>query len=148
MTSLSAAEQRAGGERVLIVEDDPAIRELLHTRLSIAGYRSQHVSSGWASLQVMQDFRPDAVILDINMPGLDGFGVLETKRDRGSIRDIPVMVLTARHAADDIRRALALGAKDYLAKPFQDQQMLMRVRRLVRMKRQPPPPSDDQALYM
>ncbi len=140
-------EPRAGGARVLIVEDDPAIRELLHTRLTIAGYRSQHVSSGWAALQVMQDFRPDGVILDINMPGLDGFGVLETKRDRGAIRDIPVMVLTARNAADDIRKALALGAKDYQAKPFQDQQMLMRVRRLVRTKRQAPPP-DDRALFM
>ena len=140
-------EPRADGERVLIVEDDPAIRDLLHTRLSLAGYRSQHVSSGWTAMQVMQDFRPDAVILDINMPGLDGFGVLETKRARGAIRDIPVMVLTARNAADDIRKALALGAKDYLAKPFEDQQMLMRVRRLVRMKRQQPP-ADDRALFM
>ena len=140
-------EPRAGGERVLIVEDDPAIRDLLHTRLLLAGYRSQHVSSGWAALLAMQDFRPDAVILDINMPGLDGFGVLETKRTRGAIRDIPVMVLTARNAAADIRKALSLGAKDYLAKPFQDQQMLMRVRRLVRMKRQTPPP-DDRALFM
>lgn len=140
-------EPRSDGERVLIVEDDPAIRDLLHTRLSLAGYRSQHVSSGWTALLVMQDFRPDAVILDINMPGLDGFGVLETKRARGAIRDIPVMVLTARSAADDIRKALALGAKDYLAKPFEDKQMLMRVRRLVRMKRQPPP-ADDRALFM
>lgn len=140
-------EPRADGERVLIVEDDPAIRDLLHTRLSLAGYRSQHVSSGWAALQLMQDFRPNAVILDINMPGLDGFGVLENKRARGAIRDIPVMVLTARNAADDIRKALALGAKDYLAKPFEDQQMLMRVRRLVRMKRQTPP-TDDRALFM
>lgn len=147
MTPGHTTEPRADGERVLIVEDDPAIRDLLHTRLSLAGYRSQHVSSGWAALQVMQDFRPNAVILDINMPGLDGFGVLETKRARSAIRDIPVMVLTARNAADDIRKALALGAKDYLAKPFEDQQLLMRVRRLVRMKRQPPP-TDERAFYM
>lgn len=146
MTPDGMLDRSPGGNRVLVVEDDPAVRDLLHTRLSLAGYRSQHVGSGWAALQIMQDFRPDAVILDINMPGLDGFGVLETKRSRGSIRDIPVMVLTARHAADDIRRALALGAKDYLAKPFEDQQMLMRVRRLVRMKRQTPPPDDGSLL--
>ena len=147
MTPGSMMDLPIRGVRVLVVEDAPAVRELLNTRLSLAGYRTQQVSTGWAALQVMQDFRPDAVILDINMPGLDGFGVLETKRGRGAIRDIPVMVLSARHAADDIRRALALGAKDYLSKPFEDQQMLMRVRRLIRMKRHTPPP-DDRALYM
>lgn len=100
---------------------------------------SQHVNTGWAAVQAMNDFRPDGVILDINMPGLDGFGVLEAKQERAPIREIPVLMLTARHAADDVRRALALGASDYLAKPFDDRQMLIRVRRLVGKRRTPPP---------
>ncbi|HYE44456.1 MAG TPA: response regulator transcription factor [Caulobacter sp.] len=125
--------------RVLIVEDDEAVSMLLETRLGLAGYSTCRTGAGWAGLQAMQEFQPDGVILDINLPGLDGFGVLETKLTRSAIRHIPVMMLTARHAAPDIRRALALGAKDYLAKPFDDQQLLARVGRLVRKKRQPPP---------
>ena len=133
------------GVRVLVVEDDEAVRTLLLTRLDLAGYRTSHAADGWKALLAMQEFRPDGVILDVNMPGLDGFGVLETKRSRGAIKDIPVMMLTARQAPTDIRRALGLGARDYLAKPFDDQQLLARVARLVRKKRTPPPPppSDD-----
>lgn len=129
------------GLRVLVVEDDEAVRELVLTRLDLAGYRTSHAADGWKALLAMQEFRPDGVILDVNMPGLDGFGVLETKRSRGAIKDIPVMMLTARQAPTDIRRALGLGARDYLAKPFDDQQLLARVARLVRKKRPPAPPS-------
>jgi two-component system OmpR family response regulator len=73
------------------------------------------------------------MILDINMPELDGFGVLEALGQDAGLT--PILVLTARHAAEDVRRAIGLGAKDYLAKPFSESQLLARVARLLRTPR-------------
>jgi two-component system OmpR family response regulator len=75
---------------------------------------------------------PDGVVLDINMPGMDGFGVLEVIRSDVKLRHVRVLVLTARHAAEDVKRALSLGAKDFLTKPFNDGQLTARVARLLR----------------
>jgi DNA-binding response OmpR family regulator len=70
------------------------------------------------------------MVLDINMPGLDGFGVLRCLKTKGSM--VPTLVLTARNQSSDVREAVALGARDFLAKPFKDQQLLARVARLLR----------------
>jgi DNA-binding response OmpR family regulator len=75
--------------------------------------------------------RPDAIVLDINMPEMDGFEVLGALNS-ASTAMIPVLILTARHAVGDVQRAIGLGAKDYLAKPFSEAQLLARVRRLFR----------------
>lgn len=119
------------GPRVLVVEDDPALRELVVTRLTIAGYDVHEARDGEHALQRIADLRPAALVLDINMPKMDGFAVLETLKARGPNK-LRIMVLTARNQPDDVRRAIALGAHDYLAKPFKDLQLLMRVARLVR----------------
>ena len=120
------------GVRLLVVEDDPMLLELITTRLWVAGYMVFHARDGREALRMLSEQRPHGVILDINMPNLDGFGVLEHIGRTPSLKGLPVMVLTARRQTEDVRRAMALGARDYLTKPFHDQQLLMRTARLVR----------------
>ena len=116
--------------RILVAEDDPGIRDLVRTRLELAGYEVMTARNGAEAFSLVQEVRPAAMVLDINMPGLDGFGVLRGLKARG--RTLPVLVLSARHAAEDVRLAVRLGAKDYLTKPFTDAQLLARVSRLLR----------------
>ena len=117
--------------RVLVADDDPAIVELVTARLDLAGYRSCHARNGFECMTRLSELRPAALILDINMPGRDGFEVLRLMGATG-VAKTPTMVLTARNQPDDVRRAIGLGARDYLAKPFNDAQLLMRVARLLR----------------
>jgi DNA-binding response OmpR family regulator len=117
---------------ILVAEDDLGVRELIRARLSIAGHNVHIAKTGADALARTLELRPDAVVLDINMPDLDGFGYLTALKTHMAVARPPVLVLTARHSADDVRRALELGAKDYLTKPFNDQQLLARVARLLR----------------
>jgi two-component system OmpR family response regulator len=116
--------------RVLVVEDDPFLLELIMTRLVIAEYNVRGARDGREALQRITDFRPEAMVLDINMPILDGFGVLAHMKAQGLTDKTLTMVLTARNAAEDVTKAIQLGAKDYLSKPFKDDALLQRVGRL------------------
>lgn len=118
--------------RVLVVEDDAPIRQLIRTRLRLADYDVHIARNGKEALRRIHELRPDAMVLDINMPELDGFGVLQAMREDRSSPRPATMVLTARDAEEDVRRALMLGAKDYLTKPFNETQLLARVSRLLR----------------
>ncbi|WP_419252735.1 response regulator [Caulobacter sp. ErkDOM-YI] len=120
--------------RIFIAEDDRNLLELLTTRLSVAGYDTVFGRDGWEAIDGIHSTRPDAIILDVNMPRLDGFGVLRHIRKSPLVANIPVMMLTARNAPDDVKEALALGARDYLAKPFSDALLLARVARLLRAR--------------
>jgi two-component system OmpR family response regulator len=123
--------------RILIAEDDELILDLLVTRLRIAGYHTTQEKDGAAALASILRAPPNACILDVNMPRMDGFEVLRRMRADPLAAHVPVLVLTARRAADDIRTAIRLGATDYLSKPFDDGQLLTRVSRLLR-RRAPP----------
>jgi len=116
--------------QILVAEDDQDVRELIRTRLSGAGFDVHTVRNGAEALDRIRTMKPNAMVLDINMPVLDGFSVLEALKASGST--IPIPVLTARHAAEDVRRAVGLGAKDYLTKPFTEAQLQARVARLLR----------------
>lgn len=120
------------GPKVLVVEDDAALRELMVTRLTIAGYEPYEARDGQEAMERLFDIKPAAMVLDINMPRMDGFTVLETLTGRGGMKNLRIMVLTARNQSADVRRAIALGAHDYLAKPFKDMQFLIRMARLIR----------------
>lgn len=117
--------------RILVAEDDSGIRHIIRTRLEGAGYSVETARNGVEALQLLASFRPEGLVLDINMPELDGFGVLDQLQQAPEMR-LPTLILTARHAADDVRRAVKLGAKDYLTKPFSEAQLLARVGRLMR----------------
>ena len=128
--------------RIVVAEDDEAVLELVRTRLEIAGYAVSYARTGHAAIETIRAVQPTAVVLDLNMPGLDGFGVLTALRSQKSRTSPPTLVLTARHAAEDVKRCLALGAKDYLAKPFKDKDLLARVARLVRLSTQAVRPTE------
>jgi DNA-binding response OmpR family regulator len=117
--------------RVLVVEDDTFLLELITTRLELAGFDTRGARDGSQALQRLTEFRPEAMVLDINMPVLDGFGVLNHMRAQGLIEKTPTMVLTARNSPEDVSKAIKLGARDYLSKPFKDEQLIARVGRLL-----------------
>jgi two-component system OmpR family response regulator len=131
--------------RILVVEDDPMMRELITTRLALAGYETFQARNGHEALEKVASIRPAAMILDINMPELDGFRVLETLRATGGVERVRIMVMTARNQTADVRRAVSLGARDFMTKPFDDARFLARVARLMRRTSSPPGASAAQA---
>jgi two-component system OmpR family response regulator len=127
-----------GGRRVLVVDDEPFLLELITTRLELAGYVTRTARDGVQAMERVSDFRPEAMLLDVNMPRLDGFDVLRLMREQHLIERTPTMVLTARSASADVAKAVQLGARDYLSKPFKDEQLLARVARLLRPRQGAP----------
>ena len=103
--------------RILVVDDDPAIRQLLTDVLEMDGYEVSVAVDGLAAVREVQAAPPDFVILDVMMPGLDGFGVLGTIREMPG-EPVPVLMLTAAAESDANARAWAGGVDYYLAKPF------------------------------
>lgn len=123
--------------RIFIAEDDESILDLLVTRMRIAGYHTSQEKDGLAALEAIKRAPPSACILDVNMPRMDGFTVLKRLRADPLTAHIPILILTARRAPDDIKTAIRLGATDYLTKPFNDEQLLARVARLLRKRADP-----------
>jgi DNA-binding response OmpR family regulator len=117
---------------VFVAEDNEHVLDLLVTRLQMAGYAISSARDGVRALTGIESSRPAAVILDINMPGLDGFEVLRILRSRPQTASTPVMMLTVRNSVADVQRAIGLGTGDYMTKPFDDRDLLARVARLVR----------------
>jgi two-component system OmpR family response regulator len=132
---------------VLIVDDDEHIRDLLRTRLELDGLTTISANDGLEAMTALANHRPAAMLLDVSMPRMDGFQLLDALR-RTRRTPPPTLMLTARNAAEDVQRAIAMGAKDYLSKPFDDQLLLRRVRRLLRapapQPTPPPKPSGDE----
>jgi DNA-binding response OmpR family regulator len=116
---------------VVVAEDDEAIRSLIMIHLDAAGFRTEGVCDGLAAVEKIRNAMPAAVVLDIGMPELDGFGVLEAMQEAGLSVFIPTLVLTARHAEGDVRRAIELGASDFLAKPFDGKTLQARITRML-----------------
>ena len=117
--------------RILIIEDNNDIAELLTIRLELAGYLTCKTRDGASGIGAVYAYKPHAILLDIGLPDHDGFAVLKAIKADAKTRDIPVLMLTARQAMGDIQTALALGAKDYVTKPFDDRKLLIRVARLL-----------------
>lgn len=131
--------------RILIAEDDRDVLDLIRVRLGVAGYQVAYERDGLAALKSIGLTHPDAVILDVNMPELDGFEVLRALKLAPATATIPVMMLTARNAPEDVQKAIRLGAKDFLAKPFDDVNLLRRVARL--FARRAPPRGGSDAVW-
>jgi len=123
--------------RILVVEDELKAAEYLHQGLTESGYVVDHAATGADGLHLAQQQAYDLVILDVNLPNLDGWGVLEQLRRTHSTR---VMMLTARGRLADRVRGLDLGADDYLVKPFEFPELLARVRTLMRRSENIPVP--------
>src|SRR5947199_1784417 len=119
--------------RVLVVEDDDAIAQVLQRSLRMEGYDVKIAGDGISALDVSHAFLPDLVILDLGLPGMDGIDVAKTLRQTD---DVPIIMLTARDAVESRVEGLDSGADDYLVKPFERQELLARLRALLR--RRPP----------
>lgn len=118
--------------RILVVDDDDDIRGLLRTLLERAGHEVVDAPDGRAGLRELYAGSPDLIVLDVAMPGLDGWGTLERIRE---VTDVPVLMLTARDAELERVRGLRGGADDYVVKPFGRQELVARVDALLRRPR-------------
>ncbi|MGB8022279.1 MAG: response regulator transcription factor [Candidatus Nanopelagicales bacterium] len=131
-----AAGAQVGGQpasaeaRLLIVDDEPNILELLAASLRFAGFEVHTAANGTQALRQVAELQPDLVVLDVMMPGLDGFEVVRRMRQDG-LRS-PVLFLTARDAVEDRIAGLTLGADDYVTKPFSLGEVLARIRAILR----------------
>jgi two-component system, OmpR family, response regulator MprA len=131
VSMLPEADQIGG--RVLIVEDDVDIADVLRRSLRNEGYEVKTSADGSEALDVAAGFVPDLVVLDLGLPGMDGVEVCRRLRSDG---DVPILMLTARAETEDRVAGLDSGADDYLVKPFERQELLARIRALLR--RRPP----------
>jgi len=122
-------------ETVLVVEDEPAIRDLLRLHLTLAGFDMHEVGDGRKGLDLARAQRFDVVILDIMLPGLDGVTLCRALRAEGANRNTPILMLTARDTESDKVVGLESGADDYVAKPFGVRELLARVQALLRRQR-------------
>jgi len=118
--------------RILVVDDEPDITALVAYHLAKEGYRVATASSGPDALKGAADAAPDLVILDLMLPGVTGYDVLQELRRRPETRDIGVIMLTARKEEVDRVRGLALGADDYVVKPFSPKELVLRVAAVLR----------------
>ena len=116
--------------RILIVDDEPAVREALTGSLTFEGYQTVEAADGLAALELVDSERPDLVVLDIQMPRLDGLTACRRLRAQGCA--VPVLMLTARDMVGDRVSGLDAGADDYLVKPFELDELLARIRALLR----------------
>ena len=114
---------------IMVVDDEHIIRILLKRTLEPEGYEVILAEDGSSALMMLEKHRPDLVILDINMPGLNGFQVLERIRQRSNV---PVIMLTGEGEVTTLGNALSLGADDYVKKPFSTRELLARIRAKLR----------------
>jgi two-component system cell cycle response regulator DivK len=141
--SLAISRQKAGNRQVIepslgdgehpriaIADDDPAVLSLVRTALSNFGMECYTAADGPGALEAIRRHRPHAAVLDVNMPGLDGYGVLSTIREEGI--PVRVLLLTARQQESDIIHGFNLGADDYVVKPFSPMELVARVKGLLR----------------
>ena len=126
---------RTNAGRILVVEDDPAIRSLLTTLLERHGFDVPVAADGEAGLRAVQEHDPDVVVLDVGLPKLDGHEVTRRLRADPRSRTLPVIMLTARSGLDDMVEGLDAGADDFVSKPFRATELLARIRSAVRMRR-------------
>jgi CheY-like chemotaxis protein len=117
----SLTEGPAGGSLVLVIDDDPAVRDLMGRFLSREGFRIEVAAGGEEGLRLARELRPDAITLDVMMPGLDGWAVLAALKAETATADIPVVMLTI---VDDKNLGYALGATEYLTKPIDRERLL------------------------
>lgn len=132
MTTPAPALRRPDGSalRVLVVDDEQMLTDLLSMALRMEGWEVRTAGSGFDALAQAREFDPDALVLDIMMPDLDGMAVLQRLRHAGN--DVPVLFLTAKDAVSDRVAGLTAGGDDYVTKPFSLEEVIARVRGLVR----------------
>jgi CheY-like chemotaxis protein len=116
---------------ILIVDDEPMTRDMLRMMLELAGYHIREAEDGLDALRQIETAVPDLVLLDVMMPGLDGFEVCATLRRMPETATLPVIMLSAKSAQESIQRGLAAGANKYLTKPITRQVLIDEIKELI-----------------
>lgn len=125
-------------EQILVVDDEPDILSVLVYHLSREGYRVTTAVNGPSALVTVENDRPDLVVLDLMLPGMDGYEVLLRMREDERMRHVPVLLLTARREEEERVRGFEVGADDYLTKPFSARELTLRIAALLRRSRAEP----------
>lgn len=115
---------------IMIVDDEPGVRALLNDTLRIAGFETVEATDGMSALTLLRTHKPDLLVIDINMPLMDGFELVERLRTNNDLT--PVLMLTAREDKADITRGLKIGADDYVVKPFGIEELILRIKAILR----------------
>jgi len=115
--------------KILVVDDDPNILELVYIQLSQAGYTVLKASDGFKALTILEEELPDLAVVDVMMPGMDGYTL--TKKIRAEL-DIPVLLLTAKGELEDKEKGFLAGSDDYVVKPFEPKELLFRINAILR----------------
>ena len=126
---------RGRGTKVLLVEDEEQLRRVMKDLLEREGYIVSEARDGIQALDQVDRHAPDIIVLDLNLPGLDGYSVLQQLRSRAATRTIPVMVLTAKGDEDNEVRVFELGADDFLTKPFRARALSARLEAVLGRRR-------------
>ena len=116
---------------ILIADADPMIRRFVGALLANNGYRVHEAADGDATLRAAAELKPRLVLLDVVLPGKDGFEVINALKSDPGTRDLPLMVLSVRDREEDVVKALGLGAEDYMIKPFSTRELLARIRKIL-----------------
>lgn len=141
MNTMKTADPKSA--RILIVEDEEDILELLEFNLARAGYQVEGVDSGEKALSAIKEQQPDLILLDLMLPGVDGLEVCRAVKRDPDLRDISVIMVTARGEESDIVKGLEMGADDYITKPFSPKVVAARVAAVLRRRAQGEIPEDE-----
>src|SRR4051794_29731553 len=120
--------------RILIVDDNDTNRDILKRRLAIHGYDLIEAADGEQAMSATREYQPDLILLDVMMPKLDGFEVCRRLKSDASLPFIPIVLVTAKSASDDVVQGLEAGADEYITKPVDQAALVARVRSMLRVK--------------
>ncbi len=132
------------GIRVVVIDDEPDTVELLTMYFEMTGFNVKSGLTGGDGLKAIEAHKPQVVILDLMLPDMDGYEVCESLRRRPETADLPVIILSARTAKEDVKRGYTAGATLYLKKPVDLLRLGAEARRIVEIGKHVPPPPDDQ----
>jgi DNA-binding response OmpR family regulator len=136
--------EKMNGSKILLVEDEPSISEIVELYLKRAGFQVHALKDGHSAMQSLEHELPDLLVLDLMLPGMDGLSITRWLRDRS---EVPIIMLTARREESDRIAGLELGADDYVVKPFSPQELVSRVRAVLRRTRAPVNETDTAVHY-
>jgi DNA-binding response OmpR family regulator len=136
--------EKMNGSKILLVEDEPSISEIVELYLKRAGFQVNALKDGRSAIQSLEHELPDLLVLDLMLPGIDGLSITRWLRDRS---EVPIIMLTARREESDRIAGLELGADDYVVKPFSPQELVSRVRAVLRRTRAPVKETDAAVHY-
>ena len=121
-------------KRVLVVDDDKGMLKIIEARLLHSGFEVELAQSGGQAIEILKKRLPGVILLDIVMPEMDGFETLSKMKADRKIRSVPVIMLTSKSESEDVQRAMSMGAKDYIVKPFNPAILMDKIRKTTGVK--------------